>query len=309
MSVFRRGGIDSVPLISGGGANPEALSGVIDPTTGGGVAAPEGSIYLQYTAAAGESWLKYAAGNTDWRRFGGKLDEIKTGADIGSIMSCNAPDGAWKGNNASGAIDITGGGNNLVDVNGPTKGYVDPLFRVNSTFFNIYTLQSMDAANAAVMDLGSQSFAMLLVGSGYVGANNRALMGKFDTSAGNRGYRLMGNNSQWIVFSTFDSVGVKIEQIAIDHSVNGGRLVVLAVSDRNANNIQAWSGLGASAGQAAGTGDMSNANLFAIGSFFTSDVCDLAFDMGAMWIGANAEAASGGPTAAGRTALDTYLGG
>ena len=53
-------------VVSGGAADPKVISGEVDPSAGGGVAAPEGSIYLRYVAAAGETWYKSAAGDTDW---------------------------------------------------------------------------------------------------------------------------------------------------------------------------------------------------------------------------------------------------
>lgn len=43
-------------------------SGTADPSAGGGVAAPEGTIYLRFVAAAGELWLKQGAAATDWHR-------------------------------------------------------------------------------------------------------------------------------------------------------------------------------------------------------------------------------------------------
>jgi hypothetical protein len=52
-------------VVSGGAADPKILSGTVDPSAGG-IAAPEGSMYLRYVAAAGETWFKQAAGDTDW---------------------------------------------------------------------------------------------------------------------------------------------------------------------------------------------------------------------------------------------------
>jgi hypothetical protein len=67
MSIARRGGVDSVILISGStGNDPEVLAGTVDPSAGGGVAAKEGSIYLRYGAGAGQIWYKTAAADTGW---------------------------------------------------------------------------------------------------------------------------------------------------------------------------------------------------------------------------------------------------
>jgi hypothetical protein len=66
MSIARRGGVDSVQLISGGAGNPQILCGTVDPSAGGGTAAAEGSIYLRFVAAAGQEWLKTGAADTAW---------------------------------------------------------------------------------------------------------------------------------------------------------------------------------------------------------------------------------------------------
>jgi hypothetical protein len=66
MSTGRRGGADSYIVISGGAGDPELLAGTVDPSAGGGVVAPEGSIYCRYAAAAGEFWLKTGAAATAW---------------------------------------------------------------------------------------------------------------------------------------------------------------------------------------------------------------------------------------------------
>jgi hypothetical protein len=66
MSSGRRGGADQYLVISGGAGNPLVLAGTVDPSAGGGVAAPEGSIYLRYVGAAGETWYKQGAANAAW---------------------------------------------------------------------------------------------------------------------------------------------------------------------------------------------------------------------------------------------------
>jgi hypothetical protein len=53
-------------VASGGASNPRILAGVVDPSAGGGVAAPEGSLYLRFVSAAGETWYKSSTGDTDW---------------------------------------------------------------------------------------------------------------------------------------------------------------------------------------------------------------------------------------------------
>lgn len=60
--------IEILALVSGGGAgtNPELHAGSVDPSAGGGVAAPEGSTYQRFIGGAGELWLKTGALATDW---------------------------------------------------------------------------------------------------------------------------------------------------------------------------------------------------------------------------------------------------
>jgi len=57
-------------VVSGGAADPKILSGTVDPSAGGGVAAPEGSVYLRYVSAAGETWFKDGTGDTAWTQVG-----------------------------------------------------------------------------------------------------------------------------------------------------------------------------------------------------------------------------------------------
>ena len=70
MAQGRRGGADSYRVLSGGAGDPRLLAGEADPSAGGGVSAPEGSLYLRYTAAAGQAWWKSGAGDTAWTQVG-----------------------------------------------------------------------------------------------------------------------------------------------------------------------------------------------------------------------------------------------
>jgi len=67
MSTARRGGVDNIILLSGGGpgTDPEVLAGTVDPSASG-VPAAEGSTFLRYGAGAGQSWLKTGAADTAW---------------------------------------------------------------------------------------------------------------------------------------------------------------------------------------------------------------------------------------------------
>lgn len=53
------------------------LSGTVDPSAGGGVAAPEGSIYLRFGAGAGQVWRKTLAADTGWNQIA-VLDAAQT---------------------------------------------------------------------------------------------------------------------------------------------------------------------------------------------------------------------------------------
>lgn len=66
MAEGRRGGANSYRVISGGGNDPLVLAGTADPTTGGGVSAPEGSIYLLNATGAGKNYWKSGAADTAW---------------------------------------------------------------------------------------------------------------------------------------------------------------------------------------------------------------------------------------------------
>jgi hypothetical protein len=66
MAEGRRGGANSYRVISGGGNDPLVLAGTADPSSGGGVAAPEGSIYLLNSTGAGKNYFKAGAANTAW---------------------------------------------------------------------------------------------------------------------------------------------------------------------------------------------------------------------------------------------------
>jgi hypothetical protein len=57
---------DRFDVTSGGASNPRVVAGVADPSAGGGVAAPEGTIYLRFVATAGQVWIKTGAANTAW---------------------------------------------------------------------------------------------------------------------------------------------------------------------------------------------------------------------------------------------------
>jgi hypothetical protein len=54
-------------------ANPRKLAGIVDPSAGAGVAAPEGSTYMRYVATAGELYVKTGAADTAWQRIAGAL--------------------------------------------------------------------------------------------------------------------------------------------------------------------------------------------------------------------------------------------
>jgi hypothetical protein len=56
--------------------NTTLISGTADPSAGGGVAAPIGSLYTRTGVGTGQLWIKTAAGNTAWLRI---ADSVITG--------------------------------------------------------------------------------------------------------------------------------------------------------------------------------------------------------------------------------------
>lgn len=86
--------------VSGGASDPEIKAGTVDPSAGGGVTAPEGSIFLRFQAGTGEAWLKSSTGNTDWTQIisgsGGAttLDEAYDGGASGVGRTITADAGA-----------------------------------------------------------------------------------------------------------------------------------------------------------------------------------------------------------------------
>jgi hypothetical protein len=86
---------DSIEVVSGGAANPKFVAGTADPT--GGLAAPEGSIFLRYVASNGRAYVKSGPGDTDWSLIlagagGSTLDAAYDfgGAGAGRIITADA---------------------------------------------------------------------------------------------------------------------------------------------------------------------------------------------------------------------------
>lgn len=73
INVINAGGGHSIQVALGdrialgiGANDPSVRAGTIDPSAGGGVAAPEGSLFARYVASAGALWLKTGIGDTAW---------------------------------------------------------------------------------------------------------------------------------------------------------------------------------------------------------------------------------------------------
>lgn len=69
-SIARRAGSKRVLLISGGAGNPVILAGTVDPSAGGGIAAPEGSLFNRFAPTNGQIYLKTGPANTAWTLMG-----------------------------------------------------------------------------------------------------------------------------------------------------------------------------------------------------------------------------------------------
>lgn len=161
MSDARRGGIDRVVVLSGGASNPLLLAGTADPTGGGGVVAPEGSIYMRFVAAAGETYVKTGAANTAWTLMGSAsagssvltfgADSISAGADTRFIPpgfdSATAPTasvGAYRAPR-SGTMQNMRVRHNAANGNGNS---IDYTLRINS----VNTLMTATLASGAIGD-------------------------------------------------------------------------------------------------------------------------------------------------------------
>jgi hypothetical protein len=87
MAEGRRGGANSYRVISGGASDPLVLAGTADPSSGGGVSAPEGSIYMRYVSGAGKTYYKAAAADTAWT----EIPSINSGPLAGVESNLWAP--------------------------------------------------------------------------------------------------------------------------------------------------------------------------------------------------------------------------
>lgn len=85
--------VERLTLVSGGAGNPSILSGTVDPSAGGGVAAAEGSLLLRFVAGAGELWEKIGAPDTAWGiassgvSFGARVVTVAAGTPIATIAA------------------------------------------------------------------------------------------------------------------------------------------------------------------------------------------------------------------------------
>lgn len=81
--------VGNTPLCLASFAGPQLLYGATDPDGGGGVAAPESSVYAQTTD--GQLWLKTGAADTDW-----------------SVLGAGNPTNGWYGTGQDGAHTVVG---------------------------------------------------------------------------------------------------------------------------------------------------------------------------------------------------------
>jgi hypothetical protein len=85
-------------VVSGGASDPRVVSGIADPSSGG-VAAPEGSLFLRFVGGAGEVYFKTAGADTDWTAVGAgggasTLDDAYDGGGAGVGRTITADAGA-----------------------------------------------------------------------------------------------------------------------------------------------------------------------------------------------------------------------
>jgi len=88
LRISQPGGIIEFDSGDAGGNDPNVRAGTADPSAGGGVAAPEGSIYLRFVTGVGEIWLKTAAAATAWTQIPTSAPAAAKG--WASVMGANA---------------------------------------------------------------------------------------------------------------------------------------------------------------------------------------------------------------------------
>lgn len=56
-----------VEIASGSSDDPVVIAGTDDPSSGGGISAPQGSLFLRFGAGEGQLWLKFSDSDTGWK--------------------------------------------------------------------------------------------------------------------------------------------------------------------------------------------------------------------------------------------------
>jgi len=105
VSSGRRGGVDQYVVISGGASNPNLIAGTVNPAAGGGIVAPEGSIFMRFVAGAGQTYVKTGAAATAWTLMGfagsGGSSILAFGADsVGAGADTRFLPFGWEGGTA-----------------------------------------------------------------------------------------------------------------------------------------------------------------------------------------------------------------
>jgi hypothetical protein len=133
MSSGRRGRVDEYVVISGGAGDPKYIAGTVDPSAGGGVPAPEGSIFSRFVAAAGEFWLKTGAADTAWSQ----------------IMAGLSGREALFGSGSDGATSIAAPTTLTEDLNATTLSVTSSL---DAAGFRIYATESITISAAGSIE-------------------------------------------------------------------------------------------------------------------------------------------------------------
>lgn len=174
------------------------------------------------------------------------------------------PEWYWMGRDNSGASDLIGS-DNLVDVGSVIKNVNDPSFSENVTQFTFNSTASMDAQNATVASVSTESFSFVFIGRAFLSTTGRQWFGKMVTSVG-PGYEFQS-----------DSSGIRFTYFPTSPAINSSAVINVAHDDGNAHaiggtvnfntgNIELFSNLGSDSQPIVTQQDISNAAIFSLGS-------------------------------------------
>lgn len=229
------------------------------------------------------------------------LASIDSGARLINAMGfANEPDWMVKGNNASGMTDLIGSDN--------FSAIGTPNHQTVSSFFDDTTLEidsngdGAQAASSTPLDVGAESFAVLLVTDIYSWNLGTALylFGKRESAGNVYGWEIITNTTQFR-YTLKTTGGETFRTVA---NTSSGAFVLLGYHDYNAGNYQLCTNIGSSAtGSTIAAATSTNSVIASIGTGRLNPVA-ARHAMAAVWTGSAAE----GMTSANCDNLTSYLG-